>query len=522
MNEKAKVILLIFLVLFSISFIAIPRAEARPIYVDWRLATTEKGEFITAFAHLYGVPQVEEEYGLYFCVVELDATKARVPNEGIIEVSVGDYAQPAREVWEITERKVYTYGLNPTFNDKVAEISTAIPIMVDLKITDKGGNQLYADSKTIQMLPINYYAWVLSGTDMRILSLVLATPHADPIQKILSAAARATPWNAILGYQEAEGYSHADVVEIQMRAIYNVIQNLGVTYVNTPATFTSTEAQRIRLPVQTLSDNCGNCIETVLLFDAIFEAVGFNVNIVFITGHVFLAVDVWPDSDMVKPLETTLIGSGTYDEARKVGFEEYEKANGDPLYYEFNVEEVRKAGVIPTPYMDKMPDGSKFYDKLDGVTQKIALASGEIKKVKNAVKESGSMPPEAEALYREAENLFNVGKYGEAERRAAEALEIITKPKTEATIVETTMIKTATADGGTAGTILGVIILLTPVALIALAVLYVRARRRKATTPPAASTLPPTRPSLKYCTECGGAIPLEATFCKYCGAEQGS
>lgn len=60
-----------------------------------------------------------------------------------IEVSVGDHAQPTREIWEITERKVYTYGLNSTFNDKVAEIPTPTPVTVDLKITDKTGNQLH-------------------------------------------------------------------------------------------------------------------------------------------------------------------------------------------------------------------------------------------------------------------------------------------------------------------------------------------------------------------------------------------
>ena len=201
------------------------------MYIDWQLDTTEKGEFITAFAHLYGVPQMEEEYDFYFCWVELDATKTNVPDEGIIEIRVGDYAQAAREIWEISENQKYSYGLNPTFNDKVAEVSTPTPVTVDLVVTDKAGNQLYADSQTIQMLPLNYYAWVLADTDYRVLSPVLATPHADPIHKILTVAARATPWNSIIGYQEYSGYTHNEIVDLQMRAVYNVLQNLGVIYV---------------------------------------------------------------------------------------------------------------------------------------------------------------------------------------------------------------------------------------------------------------------------------------------------
>ena len=220
---------LVALIDLPILLVAVPQADAT-ISLDWRLAVTEKGEFITAFAHLYGVPEVERKYDWYFCVVDLDATRHTVPDSGIVEVSVGDYAQPGRVVWEISEKRVYTYKLNPTFNEKVAQVSTPTPVTVDLKITDKSGRQLFAESRTIHMLPIGYYAWVMGETDLRVLSPVLSTPHADPVQKVISAAARATPWDSILGYQEYPGYGHDEIVDYQMRAVYNVVQNLGVKY----------------------------------------------------------------------------------------------------------------------------------------------------------------------------------------------------------------------------------------------------------------------------------------------------
>jgi len=498
---------LLGLIVVPLLLVAAPQAAS--LYVDWKLDTTESGEFITAFAHLYGVPQVEENFNLYFCGVELDATKANVPTSGIMEISVGEYAQPAREVYEITRKDVYTYGLNPTFNEKIAQISTPTPVTVDLKITDKSGAQLYADSKTIQMLPIGYYAWILGETDMRPMSPVLATPHADPVQKVIGIAAKATPWNAILGYQEYTGYSHDEIVEYQMQAIYNVLQNLDISYVSTMATFTSTDAQRVRLPVQTLAHRGGNCIELTLLFDAAYEAMGFNTEFVFVPGHVFIAVETWPGSGEVFPLETTMLGTNPYTEARSRGLDEY-KAASDGDSYIFRVGQVRQIGAAPTPYMDKMSDGAVFYEKIDQISTQIESARTQLERLKNSIESAESVPSSVEEQYNQALSLFEIGKYEDSEKLATEGLDAMGQGETTKT------------ETGTAETFVGFVFLLLPVVVIVLAVLYLRARR-KGKAPPAPTavvTAPAAVPSVKYCIQCGREVPLGEEFCRHCGARQ--
>jgi len=505
---------LVGLIVVPLLLVAVPQAAT--LYVDWKLDTTESGEFITAFAHLYGVPQVEENFNLYFCGVELDATNAKVPTSGIMEISVGEYAQPAREVYEIAQKNVYTYGLNPTFNEKIAQISTPTPVTVDLKITDKSGAQLYADSKTIQMLPIGYYAWILGDTDMRPMSPVLATPHADPVQKVIGTAAKATPWKAILGYQEYTGYSHDEIVEYQMQAIYNVLQNLDISYVSTMATFTSTDAQRVRLPVQTLADRGGNCIELTLLFDAAYEAMGFNTEFVFVPGHVFIAVETWPGSGEVFPLETTMLGTNPYTEARSRGIDEYNAASDGDSYI-FRVGQVRQIGVAPTPYMDKMSDGTVFYEKIDQISTQIGSARTQLERLKNSMESAESVPHSVEEQYNKAISLFEIGKYEDSEKLATEGLDAMGQG--EITTTET----------GTAETFAGFVFLLLPVVVIVLAVLYLRARRKGRATPATAAvvtaptvvvTAPAAVPSAKFCIQCGKDIPLDAEFCKHCGIRQ--
>ena len=425
---KSKALALTVLTVLSAVLMVLPHAHAT-LYISWNLNTTTKGEFITAYAHLYGVPQIEKNYNIYFAVVTIDARYDDRKRSGVIEVSIGDYAQPAKVVYDITQYKVYTYGLNPTFNDKVGQISSPKPVTVDLKVTDNSGNQIYADSKNIQMLPVNYYVWSLSKSfDMIALSPVLATPHADPVQKVISAAAKATPWNGIVGYQETRGYNHSEVVEWQMRAVYNVVRNLGILYVDTSPTFTSSYSQRIKVPVQTLSDASGNCIETTLLFDSIFEAVGFDTYLIFITGHVFVGVGSWLDSDTFFPLETTMVGTATYDEARTKAHQEYSVAKSDPGYYWLDVKKMRTGGVQPTPYMDSMSDASRFNQKVDELSAKTVSAKTMIGKVEDAMKGKSSIPSKAQDLYHDAQRLFKNGDYPAAEKDASDALNIMNQP----------------------------------------------------------------------------------------------
>jgi ribosomal protein L40E len=159
--------------------------------------------------------------------------------------------------------------------------------------------------------------------------------------------------------------------------------------------------------------------------------------------------------------------------------------------------------------MDKMPDGAKFYAKIDEVSTQIASARAAIKKLDDAAGTMKTIPSRVNELRTQAQSLFQIGKYQDAEKQASDALSLLTQSQTT----------TTTSEGGTAELALGLVFLAMPVALIVLVVLYVRSRRksRQVTPAPAATS---TRPKLKYCLQCGKEIPEETTFCRYCGASQ--
>jgi hypothetical protein len=173
-----------------------------------------------------------------------------------------------------------------------------------------------------------------------------------------------------------------------------------------------------------------------------------------------------------------------------------------------DVQKVRNADIEPTPYMDKMPEGDRFYQKIDQISTEIVSSSQMIEKCSGAMKEVASLPQAAEKNLQDAQVLFNNGKYADAEKLAADTMASLT-----------TTSKTSTGSD-VATEVLAYALLLMPVVVIVLVVLYVRARRRRTVAPQAAAATMPAASPVRYCVQCGKEIPFNKNFCKYCGATQ--
>jgi hypothetical protein len=128
---------------------------------------------------------------------------------------------------------------------------------------------------------------------------------------------KATPYHTegrFIGYQGSK-----DKVEPQIKAIFDALkQEASLTYVNSVVGFSpdqGTFTQRIRLPRESLTDGQANCIDGTVLIASLLEAISLNPAIVVIPGHAFLAWETWRGSDAWRYLETTMIGTNTFEEA---------------------------------------------------------------------------------------------------------------------------------------------------------------------------------------------------------------
>lgn len=77
------------------------------------------------------------------------------------------------------------------------------------------------------------------------------------------------------------------------------------------------EAQRIRLPKETLSLNNANCMDVSVAFASAMENLGMEPVIVIVPGHAFAGVRVGPQSPEVLYLDLTVLPKGSFHDASR-------------------------------------------------------------------------------------------------------------------------------------------------------------------------------------------------------------
>jgi hypothetical protein len=140
------------------------------------------------------------------------------------------------------------------------------------------------------------------------------TPNAPSLMKFLRFAADYHPDGRLVGYQGS-----AESVRPQVKALYDALKNhADITYVNSVIDFSPQQGfacQRVRLPRESLADREANCIDGTVLFASLLEGISMNPAIVLVPGHAFLAWETWRNSNQWEYLETTMIGTSTFEEA---------------------------------------------------------------------------------------------------------------------------------------------------------------------------------------------------------------
>ena len=144
------------------------------------------------------------------------------------------------------------------------------------------------------------------------------TPNAPPIMAFLRVVADHHPQKKLVGYQDSEAN-----VEPQVRAIFDALKaDANITYVNSLIAFEADaglSSQRIRTPSESLEHGQANCIDGTVLYASLLEAASLNPAIVLIPGHAFVGYETWKDSGEWRYLETTMTGSGTFEQASEAG-----------------------------------------------------------------------------------------------------------------------------------------------------------------------------------------------------------
>jgi len=310
--------------------------------------------------------------GVYHIFPKLDVSLIdfEVTNNGadVVEVAVSSeingYTDEAINREQIAPGETTTIEQTPLFKPGVLDTLTETrSANLHYKVTYlENGKETTHDEQTIL---VDLYAkdtmvWgvVEEGEyiDLSFFITAWVTPHVREVDELIRLAAEYHPQGTMKGYQGAETQDEqAEVSAEQVKAIYNALQNeYQITYVHSSISYSaeSDNSQRIKLPEDAMNLASANCIDGTVLFASAIENIGMDPYIILIPGHAFVAWDIWEGSDTIDCLETTMVGSYTFEAANEYGLQRYEREveNGNfdaGVSKLISIEEARLIGITP-------------------------------------------------------------------------------------------------------------------------------------------------------------------------------
>lgn len=263
---------------------------------------------------------------------ESPLVKWRVRNESKkrrrlrVASSVAGYSARAVDTFEVEPRGERCAGQLPTFFPaKLRQVDEVTRASVEVSLED-------LDNKKIE-LHRTEPVWLLARTtvplavedpstaglrDMTPYLGAFVTPNAPAVMTFLREVARRAPDGKLIGYQVGR-----DRVEPQVRAAFEALKAHRLTYVDSSLTMMPEQGlrgRRVRRPRESLEERQANCIDGAVLFASLLEAMSMQPAIVIVPGHALVAFRTWDaEPSTWSYLETTMIGSRSFEEARASG-----------------------------------------------------------------------------------------------------------------------------------------------------------------------------------------------------------
>ncbi len=284
--------------------------------------------------------------------------RSKTPNERVrVVVTMDEYAEPTEAEFQLGA--VGDYALYPKLRyryDRLREVAQSRPMNVRWQLFVNGQ---YAGHRehTAQMRALQDAPWLLRGVrgdeDMSWVFAAFVTEEAPWIDEFLRQAFADAPLGPI-GYQ-----GKPDLVDAQVKTVYNHLQKMGVKYssiTTTAGTSARLASQTVRLPSQSVRATQANCVDGAVLFASILRRMGLNTFLLVGPGHALMGYTASPDPNKpsIRVIETTTVGVAPFEVSLKKGEQKFEewlrlKEAGNREVQILPIGALRQQGVMPIP-----------------------------------------------------------------------------------------------------------------------------------------------------------------------------
>jgi hypothetical protein len=284
-----------------------------------------------------------------------------------VEVALTDVADAIGKSVTVVRGKRETMRLTPALRAdfKAAALTAGAKHELSYKVTSSDGQVLYEEKKSVTLLPHDELPLALEVHDIDTkptpeLTAAWVTPAAKPVEALVEAAKKRAPGGKFEG---KEGQTLP-----QVKAVWDELRERGFDFVREPSIDSEdTHSHPAHLPFEILEARGGHALEGSILFASLLEAIGLDVVLVRVPGHMLVgwlpskADHASPDAMTVAVqspagsaffLETTMVSRGPADAAVLRGAAELVDAATKKMFDDgrgsfLRLSALRKLGIVP-------------------------------------------------------------------------------------------------------------------------------------------------------------------------------
>jgi DNA-directed RNA polymerase subunit RPC12/RpoP len=200
-------------------------------------------------------------------------------------------------------------NLKLSFLEKLKQNKEIVDAQINYYIKENGVI-IWNQSKSIKISSKGTMLWS-KYADFDMIDYVsgFVNPNDVKVEEIVSRAKEYAPDRNLIGYQFDDDEMQAIQTRKEARAIFLALHEFGISYVNSPMSYSIGHSQKVRTPFESIRDKSANCIDGAILYASIFENLGMEPMIIIGPGHAIVGVRLYPNSADAIYIETTLTGS---------------------------------------------------------------------------------------------------------------------------------------------------------------------------------------------------------------------
>jgi hypothetical protein len=280
-----------------------------PLQINYKLDLPGRGEIFPALTAGRAAD--------YWPVAVLTISNASDrPVAQTVEAQIPGWSEPAQHSLIIGPHSTHNLQISPELLPQAFANQEFRRARLEVRVGSPQGPEHYFQERPVFLHSAYDLYWGKSFSNAQFIARWV-TPHDPAVLRLVAEARRYVRNGRMPGYGGGNKVNVDPQVRVQAAAIFQALRHSGVSYVTSIYTFGDfrSDAQRIRLPQETLTLDTANCIDVSVAFASAVENLGMDPAIVIVPGHAFAGVRLGREAQDWLYLDLTVLPRGTFQQA---------------------------------------------------------------------------------------------------------------------------------------------------------------------------------------------------------------